>query len=239
MAARRAVAWLLAGLVLAGCAGTGEEGALASTQGDAARAGGGGFLSRPFRKPPLARADLVGGAVVVAGPEGYCVDPKTVKRQRDSGFAMLASCNILSGGRGGAYVEPVIVTIVVGAPGTGDALPAPEDLAGNADAALLRGDRSGDLVMAHLATGGEEVLSEGDPRYWRGVFALGDRLVSLALYAPRGADLAGASGGRMLTRVKGRIVALSPAPGDAPVEKQAQASSGGVFARLFNQKNLP
>ena len=47
-------------------------------------------------RPPLQQAALEEGAVVVGGPGGYCIDPVTLERRAGRGFAVLASCQILS-----------------------------------------------------------------------------------------------------------------------------------------------
>ncbi len=74
----------------------------------------------------------------------------------------------------------------------------------------IAGTREGGLTAVHLAGGGAEVLDDGDPKYWRGAFVQGGRMVGLALYAPLGSPLAGDGGAAMLRAVRDRIAALSP-----------------------------
>jgi hypothetical protein len=59
------------------------------------------------------RAVIAGGHVIVAGPEGYCIDGKSFSDKITGGFAMLASCASLTNGRVGGYVDPVIMTVTV------------------------------------------------------------------------------------------------------------------------------
>lgn len=162
-------------------------------------------------RPPLRHAALENGGVVVAGPGGYCVDPQTLERRAGSGFAVLASCQNLSGGTVGTFVDPMMLTVAVG-PREGSAeLPSPETMAAEAGQSRIAGGGQRDgLSMVHLGAGGNRVLPEGDPRYWRGAFRLNGRLVLMALYAPQGGILAGDEGAAMLQAVRARIVALSP-----------------------------
>ncbi|WP_323768293.1 dihydroxy-acid dehydratase [Antarctobacter sp.] len=190
------------------------------------------------RKPPLARVSLAGGDVVVAGPDGYCVDPSTRRTAPERGFALIASCHILSGGKAGRPVVPMLVTVTVGPRGDSADLPTPKALAQAANAKLLTGKTSSDRVAAHLASGGDAMFDGSDPRYWRAAFLQGDRLVGLALYAPRGSALAGDQGAAMITRVKDRIAQLSASSPQRRVTP-AQKPTGGLLGRLFNRQDLP
>lgn len=198
--------------ILAGLAALGLSGCLESAGADGARNRSAGLLAGGETRelpPPLARAELARGAVVVAGPEGYCVDPVTLGRGAARNFAVLASCQILSGGRRGPWVEPAMMTVTVG-PAGASALPAPQTLAAETGAALIGGETRDGFVVAHLGDGGAEVLDGGDARYWRGAFLQGGRMVGLALYAPSGSPLAGDEGVRLLRAIRSRIAAQSP-----------------------------
>lgn len=159
---------------------------------------------------PLPSAKLAGGEIVVAGPSGYCVDPVTLSRGASRSFAVLASCNILSGGEEGMFAEPMMVTITVGPRSQSPAIPAPEALAAEAGQPLVTGGVRDGLATALLGNGGGEVLDDGDPRYWRGAFVENGHLIGLALYAPEGSRLVGRDGAEMLGRVHRQIMRLSP-----------------------------
>ncbi|WP_417207897.1 dihydroxy-acid dehydratase [Antarctobacter sp.] len=190
------------------------------------------------RKPPLARVSLAGGDVVVAGPDGYCIDPSTRRTAPERGFALIASCHILSGGRAGRPVVPMLVTVTVGPRGDGPDLPTPKALAQVANAKLLASKTASDRVVAHLGSGGDIMFDGSDPRYWRAAFLQGDRLVGLALYAPRGSALAGEQGAAMISRVRDRIAQLSAANPRRSVTP-TQKPTGGWLGRLFNRQDLP
>lgn len=183
---------------LAGCLDTG----LVASSGDG--------TAKPGGPEPLARAELAHGDVVVAGPDGYCVDPVTLSSRSARDFAVIASCNIIAGGQAGMFVEPMMMTVTVGIRLEQPVLPAPGALAVEAGQGMVAGSTRDGMVSALLAGGGAEVLADGDPRYWRGAFVLNGHLIGLALYAPRGSYLAGEDGRAMMQAVRQRIVALSP-----------------------------
>ncbi|MFZ5964481.1 dihydroxy-acid dehydratase [Thalassococcus sp. BH17M4-6] len=158
----------------------------------------------------LSQVRLARGDVIVSATEGYCIDPETLVTRGGRGFAMLASCRILNGGETGPLVPPLLVTVTVGPAGSGADLPEPETLAAISEAPLLDAASDDGLVLARLGRGGEGVLDGGDPRYWRGAFTQGSRLVILALYAPEGSVAVGPSGRALLARVHARIRAESP-----------------------------
>ncbi len=143
---------------------------------------------------PLRDASLAGGQVMVSGPSGYCIDPKTLRSSRETGFAAIASCRILSDGKKGPKVEPMLMTISVGPLVPDEILPSGEEIASYFDASLLSKHGSEKLTLAHLGARGDSVLENGDARHWRGAFFHGGHLVGLALYAPKGSRLAGDAG---------------------------------------------
>lgn len=181
---------------------------------------------------PPERVALAGGAVVVAAPQGYCIDPRLTERRAGQGFVALASCRILTGGAQGRAVEPVLMTVTIGPRGDGDDLPAAEDLAAVFQAPLLEVRSSETFTLAHLARGGALTLPGGDRRHWRGAFLHEGRVIGLALYAPRGNAMAGEAGGQMLDRLRAQIIAQETA---APAPKPALGLSGfgrGLMAAL-------
>ncbi|ETX15755.1 dihydroxy-acid dehydratase [Roseivivax halodurans JCM 10272] len=180
--------------------------------GETGSASGRGALASPDRDAePVRRVALAGGAVVVGGPRGYCVDPATVETNGTSGFAMIASCRIIAGA--GPEVAPVIVTVTVGAEEPAPLLPDPEALARLAGGPARAFPERGGLVTAQMQRGGSTVLAGGDERYWRGAFLQGQRIISLALYAPEGSELAGDRGLAFLGDVRDVIRSASPGAG--------------------------
>lgn len=191
---------------------------------------------RPKLPAPLSRAALAGGDVVVAGPSGYCVDPTTLQTRVERGFAIIASCDILSDGKAGEPVAPMMVSVTVGPRGDATDLPGPRAIAAAAGAPLLAAETSTGFVAAQLGAGGDSLLPNGDARHWRGGFVLNGRLVGLALYAPEGSALAGEAGAAMLSRVKTQITTQSGADA-APIARPAepQPAKEGLFGRLLKR----
>ncbi len=169
-----------------------------------------GFLGQNETPVPLSRATLAGGDVRLSGPAGYCIDPETLRVGSNQSFALLASCRILSEGARGPEVEPVLIAVTVGARGSGADLPGPQTLANVAQAPLLEGQVREGLSLALLARGGDTAFDGGDPRYWRGAFVQGGRLVGLALYVPMGSVILQARGAEMLQSLRAQVRSDSP-----------------------------
>ncbi|MGP6087803.1 dihydroxy-acid dehydratase [Antarctobacter jejuensis] len=240
MVAARLILSAATALVLAGCqapqSGTKPDAGAAEAR---ARKGLAAFFARPDQssetpKAPLKKAGLAGGDVIVAGPDGYCIDPQTKRAGPERGFAVIASCHILNGGKTGAHVSPMLVTVTVGPRGdTGD-LPTPQALALASEATLLDWNIARDRVSAHLDSGSNVMFEGADTRYWRGAFLQGERLVGLALYAPKGSNLADSGGAEMLGRVKDAIARNSASPQRSASQPRRPIQTGGFLGRLFN-----
>ena len=218
-------------LMLSGCLSTMPD---ANPEADRPKGFLSGIAEKPAiaGRPPLAKVSFAGGQVVVGGPDGYCLDPKTIQNRPERGFALIASCNILSGGRMGPQVPALMVSVAIGPRGSSEALPDPAEIARTAGTPLLAERRTATLVLAQLGQGGDAMAESRDSRYWRGAFALNGRLVGLALYAPKGSTYAGADGATFLETVKTRIIALSEGP-RLTAEEGADIKGllGGLFKR--------
>lgn len=218
--------FLAAVLPLAGCFGP-ETGALS-------------FLSSGNEKESVARdvmrkVALYEGDVVVRGPGGYCIDRRTLRRHKDGGFVLLASCESLSGVRGQA-VEPVVMTVSVLPDAPGAARPSVAQIARlMAPAEVLASHETTDVTLVQFASGGDGILPDGDARHWRGGMMLGDHLIGLALYARKGSPMAGKDGRALLTDLARSIRRASPArsappreAGPPPEPRKSDADSDGL-----------
>ncbi|WP_101068379.1 hypothetical protein [Roseovarius salinarum] len=187
-----------------------------------------GFLrpdatSQEARQQAPRRVSFFDGDVVAAAPRGYCVAPDSVERGREGGFAILAKCENLTG-QPGPPVDAVVMTVSV--------LPARAEVTQPRAATLGRSmspvrvldefDRDG-LAVVHLASGGHEVLPEGDPRYWRGAMVVNGHLTGLAVYAPEGSDAAGDKGRRLILSLGRHLRNASP---DRPPAQTDRAAAG-------------
>lgn len=212
---------------VAGC-----EGGLPTGNSQASTSRGGAAAlkdTRPRLPEPLDQVALAGGEVVVTGPQGYCIDPTTVRKRATRGFAMLAACQILSGGEKGGWAEPVLMTVTVGPRGASGDLPSAADLASAAGAGLAGEQVEPGFVAANLDAGGTAFLSGGDDRHWRGAFVQSGHLIGLALYAPKGSRLAGPAGGTLLGRLQDAIEKASG--GADPTVAPAARNPAGKPAR--------
>lgn len=255
MASGRLAIVLACGLLVAGCdatvpdSGPGDRpqsrGFLASVLPPAAPGDTGPreeTRTRPQMPLPYARVTLAGGDVVVSGPDGYCIDPTTVDRGVMRAFAVIASCHILSNGRAGFVVEPLLMTVTVGPRGEVEDLPDATELAELAGAPLISGETALGFTTANLARGGADILQAGDDRYWRATFLQGGRLIGLALYAPKDSPMAGAAGQVMLRAVRERIAAGSSgravASATATPAGTERPGGGSLLGRLFDRQDL-
>ena len=209
---------LLGAAYLIGCTETGAFGSLSLLQTDGSDA-----------PQMVTTARLARGAIVVKGPDGYCIDQTTLRSSSSGGFAAIASCNIMSGGQDGPIVEPVLMTVTV-SPASG-AEPSPEELAEALGTQLLQSRELSALAAGQMATGGETAFAGSDPTHWRGAFAVGPHLVGVTLYAPKDSPLLGAQGAAFLNTVSSAIRAnsLRTAPKSA---EQSQSSADPLTARL-------
>ena len=231
---RRGLALLALSAVLLGCGTAPTEntsGAGDSTGATAVRGGLFSAFTAGRGKPPLVRSVLAGG-VVVEGPPGYCIEPRSIGLGRS--FAVLASCQVLTEGQGGTEVPLALMTVTVGARDTGARVPDAKTVAAAAGQGLVDTRKNGDMNLALLETGGQEVLPDGEPQYWRGTFVLNDRPVGLALYAPSGSRLKGAPGAALLAELHDKIVDATPSQDTSQGEPDAKPLPQGLFRRLLN-----
>ncbi len=221
-------------LPLAGCLGEGggTPGAM-------------GFLSGGAAPAPLRRIALYDGAVVVAGPPGYCIDGRAVRRGRAGNFVLLASCAQLSGSEA-LSVDPAMITVSVLSYTAGVTQPTAAQITRSAAPARALRELDGDGVsLVHLDSGGDAAVPGGDPRYWRAGMVVNGHLIGLAIYGGKGSAVAGDAGLNVLMEMAETLREESPerapaAPDSpdapAPVAKTGTGSKS-VFSGLFPKAN--
>lgn len=171
-----------------------------------------GCLEMPGAGPDAVRAVAVQrGDVVITGPRGYCVDPASVRRGQGTGFALLASCESLTG-QAAVRVEPAVMTVSVLAARNGQRPPDIPAMARALAPATLRAAEEHDgLSLVQVMQGGEDMLPGGDPVHWRGGMMINGNLLALAVYGVEGGGVAGARGRALLLALADTIRAASPA----------------------------
>lgn len=150
---------------------------------------------------------LMNGAVKLAGPAGYCVDMQAAEGGESSVFVLLASCAALNGtGPAPKQVAVLTASVVVGAPTSVPLEDRFPEMAGffrsrEGRAALSRAGDAGS-VQVHTVTAVDDVMflritdaaaSAGgqpvEPGYWRAIFALKGRIVTLSVLGLRDGPL--------------------------------------------------
>lgn len=180
---------ILAALFLAGC--NEATGLPFATEPGAASDGDGG-------RARTAMVKLAGGEILLAAPDGYCIDRRSVRFGRKAGFAIMARCDTL-GVRGffGAY-DLAIITIATQPFHDGATLPTPAQVAGSAGVSrvLANSSRNG-LSLVRLGGGPAPVEGVSDV-YWRGAFVVNGHLVGVSLYAPENSPVLRDEGAELL-----------------------------------------
>lgn len=159
--------------------------------------------------PPNRNVSVLGGAVTVAPPRGYCANPKVSKTgvsktEGDNAVVLIGRCTALS------PVVPALLTTSIGAAGSGSALDAgPVALTSfftsDQGRAMLAnsGDAKDAVVTASESAEGAVFLLIKDRslgEYWRGIMALQGRLVMVSATGVEGTGLAPANGRTLLSQ---------------------------------------
>lgn len=189
---------LMAVLPLAGCFGTGDP----SPFGFRAPSGA--------SDAPQAEMRFYGGAVVVTGPPGYCVDAKSVRRRAAGSFALLTACVHLSD-QETRPVMPAVITVSVLPHDPEARQPTAEELGESLSPIrpLHAIDGTG-IALVHLPRGGAEGVPGSDPRYWRASLVINGHLVGLAAYGSQGSAVAGPGGRDILIETGARMRKANP-----------------------------
>ncbi|PFG61663.1 hypothetical protein AXZ77_0211 [Thioclava sp. ES.031] len=169
-----------------------------------------------------ARTTLANGALTVAAPKGWCVDPKSLRNSGAGGFALFGNCAAISGNADDAHApEPALLSVTVGPP-------ALEDGSGKLSkdrltkigeffhseigrAALSRSGEAEDVAIksTDIADGAlllrvEDRSGTGGPpiakTYLRGVTALGGRITALSVMPLKEGEMSYAQQRRLLER---------------------------------------
>ncbi|MGR3453914.1 hypothetical protein [Pseudooceanicola sp.] len=187
-------------------------------------------VSRPVGDP-LPQAPIAGGDLLIRGPEGYCVEGRSLRNQASGGFALLASCHVMTGGKQNVPVSPVVMTVSASRAEPGQAVPDRAALArAFAPAQVLTGSTVRGISMVQLASGGEAAVPDADPKHWRGAMELNGYLVLLAVYGPEGSYAADKGGGAMIVELGQALRGARPArpaTADGRTERTATAPTAG------------
>lgn len=142
---------------------------------------------------------MVGGALQLTAPKGYCFDGTP---RRGGTHVVIASCQILSKGQSGHTVPPAILTVSVGSIDPDFTVPSPQEIAAITNAPLLFSRQDADTSYAHLGKGGDVRLKATDSKHWRAYSHVGEYPVLLTLYAPENGALAERGGTALLVETR-------------------------------------
>ncbi len=191
--------WVLICLPLAACLEAGPDGPA---------------LDSSARSKQVTEQVFFGGDVVVRAPHGYCIDRKSLRRGIGTQFVALASCESLSGTRG-IGVAPAMITVSVLPRQQSATQPRAADLARSvAPVKVLKAYDDDGVSLVQINSGGDQVLSSGDPRYWRAGMLVNGHLVGLSVYGRRGGPLAGKAGRVLLLELADAVREASDAVPD-------------------------
>ncbi len=177
-----------------------------------------------YRGEPALRAIRVAqNDVVIAGPKGYCVDPRATRESGAGAFVLLAGCAALD--RGEPDARQAVLTASVSPEGLPGRSPGPAELerffrSSEGRAALAQDGRAESLALGRVESRGGVLFlrlkdaSQGRPDdlgddSWRAVFALNDRIVSLSAASLAAAPLGDAELRRTLDRFVGEVKAAN------------------------------
>lgn len=145
---------------------------------------------------------VLGGAVTVAAPSGYCIDKASARQQNDGAVVLIGRCN------GRSQVPAGVISVTMGAAGSaaviadGGAALA-QFFGSTAGRAAL--SRSGDAASVQIRSAASldgayalEIAETGVAEYWRAVFGLSGRLVTVSVQGHEGAALDTSSGKQLL-----------------------------------------
>lgn len=125
--------------------------------------------------PVLRMAELGGGAVTVVPPQGYCIDPASLKQR----FALMARCDTL--GEASGLGAPLALITATAVPAQDDAVLTAADIGAGAEAVLDSQDRA---ALTFVQVQGQAPRPGLSDVYWRTAGRIGDQIVGLSIYEP-------------------------------------------------------
>ena len=213
-----------------------------------AACGGGGGPA--FDVPKLTRSapesvSVAQGDVVIAGPPGYCIDKRSSRLRGATPFVLLAGCSSVTGSaEAGQPSTPGLLTASVdqrkGNPPSTESLSAfLKTDTGRASLAKDGRASSVEILDSNIVNGALllRIRDRGgggspglDPTYWRGLFILNSRLVTITATAFEARPIGSATLKGKLVAFMRRIQEETPAapPGRAPEARPLQ----GLFQRF-------
>ena len=177
--------------------------------------------------PATDRTTVLGGALTLAAPKGFCVDPGSRRDGKEGSFVLWGNCAAISGDAT-APKPPyrAMLTATVGPEGAGPVeatFPGFERFfrsgAGRAalarsgapdDVEILKVKRSGHLLLLKIRDRSRVQGAPVSETYWRAITGLSGRITALSVLPLEGASITDAAQIRMLTDFDATIRAANP-----------------------------
>lgn len=161
---------------------------------------------------PLSRVPVLGGAVTVVPPAGYCIEPASRLERDDTALLLAGRCT------GQEALPPAVLVATVGAAGSGagvDVVAGGAELAGffrsdpgraalsargrAPDVTVLEARGNGEAFFLRFADAGRAGGGAVQPDGWRALFPVAGRLVSLSVSGTPAAPLGRDGGYELIT----------------------------------------
>lgn len=201
--------WISKALLIASCWVAGCDGA-----GLVPESGSDGLQTVP----------LSGGAVMLSAPNGFCVDRFSL----GASFAVMARCDTL--GASGAADAPLAVITATTVAAAQDN-PFAADTFGFGEERVLNRQERGAIALVQVK--GTPPDPNLDDTYWRSAGQVGDQILGLAIYSPRGADDLGVKAPALLAQTMRRTLAQSRPSPDKSATQSKQPGIAKLLSGLF------
>lgn len=177
----------------------------------------------------VTRIPVLNGSVTLAAPRGYCIDPTALRESPRGAFVLFGSCAALAPGPFAPAPTPLAVLSAAVSVPRGETVPS---LAGAAD--RLAGYVTSPAGRRALSRGGNadsvQVLRSGfddgvfyirlrddstiagprvAPEYWRAIFDINQRMITLSVLALDGAPIDEATGETVIRSFAARVRAAN------------------------------
>jgi hypothetical protein len=159
---------------------------------------------------------LFDGALKVAAPPGYCIDPETAVETGDSAVVLIGRC------RDGSAITAALVTVTVGSPGSAGVLAAGNQAlsdfftSAQGRATLSRSGRAEDVTVSRaVAAEGDFLMLLTDRNagtYWRAIIGLKGRVVTVSAAGTDEVKLNPESARKVLDATLAALRRANPAP---------------------------
>ena len=181
---------------------------------------------------------LGSGEVIVHGPQGFCIDPSSVRNDRGGSFVILGSCaSLANSGQAGRPRHLAMLSISIAEPSGASIASASEALvpyfgAANGRATLSRNGNPDSVQVLSVFTDegavivnaiDQSLMPQGElsPEYWRGFFDIKGRVVTASVFSLNDKPLSAGTGQALLLELIAALRAANLGPETAQPPSEA------------------